>query len=299
MSFSINKHAVAQYSTYLFALLFLSGLYGVWYFYSEDYSLKTGFTAGSGSIRIKTTQISDDSSDLALKKTRPLTFTEARNVYRDVIFGQLFVPDIGPVRPPQPDDGVDNDFDGKIDEELLDGKDDDGDGRIDEDVRSASDGEVVEPVMYPSDGIDNDKDGRIDEELENGKDDDGDGLIDEDLREPLPYIDPGLINLLGTVRSQRGWQVLVSISTFSAEPGNFARIVGEGEVIPGTEDPEIVVLKITSNKILLGAEGYENTWIGREITYKGKPWIVNKSVLGNAVKEDSEWMLRFREGGSE
>ena len=33
-----------------------------------------------------------------------------------------------------PGDGIDNDCDGKIDEEVKDGKDDDNDGRIDEDL---------------------------------------------------------------------------------------------------------------------------------------------------------------------
>ena len=31
-------------------------------------------------------------------------------------------------------DGIDNDCDGKIDEEVKDGKDNDGDGKIDEDI---------------------------------------------------------------------------------------------------------------------------------------------------------------------
>ena len=34
----------------------------------------------------------------------------------------------------RPGDGIDNDCDGKIDEELLDGIDSDGDGRIGEDL---------------------------------------------------------------------------------------------------------------------------------------------------------------------
>ncbi len=34
----------------------------------------------------------------------------------------------------RPGDGIDNDCDGRIDEELLDGKDTDGDGRIGEDL---------------------------------------------------------------------------------------------------------------------------------------------------------------------
>merc|ERR1712168_318500 len=50
----------------------------------------------------------------------------------------------------EPGDGLDNDCDGKIDEEVRDGKDNDGDGKIDEEKR-------------------------------NGQDDDGDGRIDEDF----------------------------------------------------------------------------------------------------------------------
>ena len=35
---------------------------------------------------------------------------------------------------PQPADGVDNDCDGRVDEEKQNGRDDDGDGKVDEDV---------------------------------------------------------------------------------------------------------------------------------------------------------------------
>ena len=35
----------------------------------------------------------------------------------------------------RPGDGIDNDCDGKIDEEIRDGKDNDDDGKIDEDLR--------------------------------------------------------------------------------------------------------------------------------------------------------------------
>ena len=35
----------------------------------------------------------------------------------------------------EPGDGIDNDCDGKIDEEILDKKDNDGDGKIDEDLQ--------------------------------------------------------------------------------------------------------------------------------------------------------------------
>lgn len=84
------------------------------------------------------------------------------------------------------DDGIDNDGDGRIDEEIFNGIDDDGDGYIDE-----LDGTLVDPATYLggtlggmdlSWGVDRDGDGRIDEEAWNGIDDDGDGRIDEDLQ---------------------------------------------------------------------------------------------------------------------
>ena len=37
-----------------------------------------------------------------------------------------------------PGDGLDNDCDGQIDEEVFDKKDNDGDGKIDEDLQQAS-----------------------------------------------------------------------------------------------------------------------------------------------------------------
>lgn len=82
-------------------------------------------------------------------------------------------------------DGIDNDNDGRIDEELINGVDDDGDGRIDEDT--VLDRRGIAGIATEYDfawGIDNDGDGRIDEEAYNGIDDDGDGRIDEDLQ---PY----------------------------------------------------------------------------------------------------------------
>ncbi|MDW8122247.1 MAG: hypothetical protein RMK62_08045, partial [Armatimonadota bacterium] len=63
------------------------------------------------------------------------------------------------------DPRLDNDADGRIDEDPVNGLNDDRDGSIDED-----------PVV----GIDDDADGRFDEDLPNGRDDDGDGRIDED-----------------------------------------------------------------------------------------------------------------------
>ena len=41
---------------------------------------------------------------------------------------------------PVPGDGIDNDCDGKIDEEVRDGKDDDKDGETDEDLELVSHG---------------------------------------------------------------------------------------------------------------------------------------------------------------
>lgn len=78
-----------------------------------------------------------------------------------------------------PGDGIDNDCDGKVDEELYpnNGIDDDGDGVIDENDRAKC--RVTRPL--PADKLDNDCDGIVDEEKQNGKDDDGDGKIDEDI----------------------------------------------------------------------------------------------------------------------
>jgi outer membrane receptor protein involved in Fe transport len=84
------------------------------------------------------------------------------------------------------DDGIDNDQDGLVDEEILDGVDNDGDGVVDE-----YDGHLVDPADVDGGrayslgwGVDDDGDGVTDEEALNGLDDDGDGLIDEDLQ---PY----------------------------------------------------------------------------------------------------------------
>lgn len=88
-------------------------------------------------------------------------------------------------------DGIDNDDDGRVDEEVFNGIDDDGDGYVDE-----LDATLVDPAEYLarspargslrglefSWGVDVDGDGRVDEEAWNGIDDDGDGLVDEDLQ---------------------------------------------------------------------------------------------------------------------
>jgi len=77
-----------------------------------------------------------------------------------------------------PGDGIDNDCDGRIDEELyIDNDiDEDGDGTIDESDRAR----CKRSRMQKDDGIDNDCDGKIDEEKADGIDNDGDGEIDED-----------------------------------------------------------------------------------------------------------------------
>ena len=43
---------------------------------------------------------------------------------------------------PRAGDGIDNDCDNEIDEEVMDGKDNDGDGKIDEDL------ELVMLILY-------------------------------------------------------------------------------------------------------------------------------------------------------
>lgn len=83
-------------------------------------------------------------------------------------------------------DGLDDDFppDGRIDEELCDGVDNDFDGFIDEDLC----------CRIGCNGIDDDipPDGRIDEEVQDGQDNDGDGFVDEDLCDGLRHIDPAV-----------------------------------------------------------------------------------------------------------
>lgn len=62
-------------------------------------------------------------------------------------------------------DGLDNDGDGCVDEELLDGLDNDGDGRADEDSRGAPDPGNVK-FQADKDGADNNRDGTTDEAAE-------------------------------------------------------------------------------------------------------------------------------------
>lgn len=94
-------------------------------------------------------------------------------------------------------DGLDNDGDGKIDEDPRDGIDNDQDGRIDEDpspMPLPGFRKVVVRITWGGDYQNNDGDfdidlktgarvDRIDEEMKNGIDDDLDGRIDEDCFE--------------------------------------------------------------------------------------------------------------------
>ena len=64
--------------------------------------------------------------------------------------------------------GIDNDFDGDVDEDPIDGIDNDGDTLVDEDGI---------PVLS---GVDNDSDGDVDEDPVDGIDNDLDTLVDED-----------------------------------------------------------------------------------------------------------------------
>lgn len=93
-------------------------------------------------------------------------------------------------------DRVDNDFDGRVDEEYIDGIDNDADGRVDEDTYCPGQQQPTPQPgqMYCGDRIDNDYDGRVDEEYPNGYDDDRDGRIDEDTycvsTQPSPPVPP-------------------------------------------------------------------------------------------------------------
>jgi outer membrane receptor protein involved in Fe transport len=115
------------------------------------------------------------------------------------------------------DDNVDNDGDGRVDEEIFDGVDNDGDGVVDE-----YDGHLVDPSEVSGGRgygfawwIDEDGDGQVDEEPLNGIDDDGDGLVDEDLQ---PYDYNGWDMMHKTERT--GDQYLVSW-THSLSPSTF------------------------------------------------------------------------------
>lgn len=118
----------------------------------------------------------------------------------------------GAVEPPPPEaeicgDGIDNNNNGKIDEDCPvdpppaeicgDGVDNNGNGQIDEDCDPVD-------VEICGDGIDNNNDGQVDENCpvdppaeicNNGIDDDGDGKIDEDCPvSPPPVTKAGEIN---------------------------------------------------------------------------------------------------------
>lgn len=84
-------------------------------------------------------------------------------------------------------DGIDNDGDGRVDEEVFNGIDDDGDGVIDEYDAVFVDRAKINALSgwEFSWGLDGDGDGKTDEEAFNGIDDDGDGKIDEDITMPF------------------------------------------------------------------------------------------------------------------
>ncbi|MEW6202761.1 MAG: FecR domain-containing protein [bacterium] len=122
-------------------------------------------------------------------------------------------------------DGIDNDCDGLVDEEINDGIDNDGDLKVDEDlicdfadsakdcdkdgVANGSDCNPFDAMMnlssddpnckvdiahsgvIPGDNIDNDGDWRVDEEFIDGIDNDGDGQVDEDTTMQCDFGDPG------------------------------------------------------------------------------------------------------------
>jgi len=105
-----------------------------------------------------------------------------------------------------PGDGIDNDCDGRIDEDPVDGLDNDGDGLIDEDspaigakcdsrlsqayCDAITEEQAAQIGMKCDNRIDDDRDGRVDEESPDGIDNDGDGLIDEDLKCVCDPTDP-------------------------------------------------------------------------------------------------------------
>lgn len=147
----------------------------------------------------------------------------------------------------------------RIDEEFPDGIDNDGDGLIDEDVRLASvrilnsfvflptlagdgvdndfdgednDGDPTTPAI--ADGIDNDGDGQIDEgideEVWDGRDNDGDGKIDEDCQlaafPPSPALFPAPYNKFG-------WQIRVGVVP---DNGRWGLVDVNGDGIPDLGD---------------------------------------------------------------
>ncbi|MEW5692077.1 MAG: hypothetical protein AB1765_02135 [Candidatus Hydrogenedentota bacterium] len=291
MKVNISKYDILRWLLIFLAIIFIGGIGGLYFIYIKSYT-EGGIMAGiGGSITIKTTT-ADVSDTEIIGRKNVLTMSQARELYKDIIYGQLFVPDKPRLREMQPGDGIDNDGDDVIDEELMNGADDDGDGQIDEDVKEISPDDII-GMMWPGDGIDNDKDGKIDEEIENEEDDDGDGKIDEDLKVQLKNIDLSIIELYGTIKSSKGWKAMVKLTNLAPDPNTPAtRIVGIGEVIPGTE-PELKVIDIKENRICLSAEGFENTWLENVITYKANPWLLNKSLLGTLGEKDSSWTLKF------
>ena len=134
--------------------------------------------------------------------------------------------------------GVDNDGDGRIDEDPVDQQDNDGDGLVNEDgpnpillttMSPNAPVPMVVPVLstppwsggkgrYQSVDADDDRDGRLNEEVINGRDDDGDGLVDEDppIRKPL------IINVFIDWNADGDWD----------DPGEW--VVRDGEIAPET-----------------------------------------------------------------
>ncbi len=93
-------------------------------------------------------------------------------------------------------DGVDNDGDGKTDEDPVTGIDEDGDGTKDEDPIDGLDNDAREGgitsllPMSCFDQVDNNSDGLIDDQF----DDDDDGLVNEDPLDGIDNDDDGLVD---------------------------------------------------------------------------------------------------------
>ena len=148
------------------------------------------------------------------------------------------------VPPPPPEicgDGIDNDGDGKIDEDCEpppaeicgDGVDNDGDGKVDEDC---------EPEEICGDGIDNNGNGQVDEGCsqeicDDGIDNDGDGKVDEDCPEPPKEIcgdgidndNDGLVdeNCPPPTEPQTGKLQPISITASKEDSGKEAKFVND------------------------------------------------------------------------
>ncbi len=75
----------------------------------------------------------------------------------------------------------DDDEDNYANEDLIDGLDNDGDGKLDEDIKKQTDGDNLSGIG----GVDDDGDGNIDEGDKN--DDDEDGSVDEDWYDTVVF----------------------------------------------------------------------------------------------------------------